>query len=124
MLHGAQTDLTITGDEGWFVAVHGDYLFVDNGTCPCPTGLKVYDLSTGKRIIDETYMDWPNPPILRGGRWLTYDEVVDDSSPLPDCPEADKWEKDFGTGYEEVVVVDLQTLRKVRSGKIRCSPRQ
>lgn len=130
--HGTRADLTITEFFGSFFGVSGNRLFVTSGTCPCPQGLIVYDVLTGNKVLDETYMDYPDPPTLERGRWLTYIEPIGEVDsddmvlwPDPPCPEARQWiEHGLGVGYEEEVVVDLQTLRKVRSGKIRCGARQ
>lgn len=112
---------TISEDMGSFLGLYGDYLFVDVSSCPCPCGLVIYDLSTGRRIFEAVRMDTPHGPTIRNGRWLIYEEDLGD--PEWDCPQAAKW-KDMGTGFEEEVWLDLKTLKKTRTGKITCSARQ
>ena len=69
----------------------------------------------------------PARPRLRKGRWLTFWEPVEGPSPKPPCPEdrLGEWE-DSGleVGYDEEVTLDLLTLQVVRSGKVKCFPRQ
>jgi len=115
-------DLVVSEDAGWFLGLHDHFLFLDEGCCPNGRGLLVYDLSTGKRVLDVTYVGYPFDPMLRGGRWLTYLEDLGERG--SDCPEAARWERDFGTGFEEEVWFDLRTLKVTRSGMISCSPRQ
>ena len=118
-------DLTIAEDAGWFLGVEGDPLFIDTGCCPGPRGLVVYDLSSRRKILDTSYVDYPLEPCLIGQRWLTYLEALGDASPGPDCPDAAGWEKDgLGAGFEEQVWFDLRSLGKTRSGIITCSARQ
>jgi hypothetical protein len=126
VMHGAaRPDFTLGGDPGWFFGVSGDHLFVDAGSAPWPRGLMAYQLPKGTLVLSALYLDDPELPVLKEGRWLSYfEDLEDDPSPEPDCPEAALWrEQGRPMGYEEEVLFDLKTLRKTRSGRFHCSAR-
>jgi hypothetical protein len=118
----SQVDRIISVDAGWFIGLYEHFLILDVGCCPDGRGLIVYDLSTGRRVLDVPYQDYPLEPVLLGRRWLAYLEDLGETG--PPCPEAASWEKDFGTGFEEEVWFDFKTLKVTRSGMITCSSRQ
>ena len=132
----ARPPLIIVDDAGWFYGLFGDQVFLDVGCCPGPRGLRIYDLRRRERCFEGTYEEdyveyhgqsYPVSPRLRKGRWLTFWEPVEGPSPKPPCPEdrLGEWE-DSGleVGYDEEVTLDLLTLQVVRSGKVKCFPRQ
>lgn len=105
-----------------FIGLHEHFLILDVGCCPDGRGLIVFDLSTGMRVLDVPYQDYPLEPVLLGRRWLAYLEDLGETGPA--CPDAASWEENFGTGFEEEVWFDLMTLKVTRSGMIACSSRQ
>ncbi|HKQ57365.1 MAG TPA: hypothetical protein VJY35_05820 [Candidatus Eisenbacteria bacterium] len=124
VMQGATPDFTIGQDPGWFFGVSGNHLFVDAGSS-WPRGLMAYELPKGRLVLFALYLDDPGLPVLKDGRWLSYvEELEDEPSPGPDCPDAVRWrEQGRPMGFEEEVIFDLKTLKKERSGKVHCSTR-
>jgi hypothetical protein len=115
--------VAVAEDNTWFWGVAGDFSFIDVGCCPTPRGLVVYDLARRTRVFESSYIEVGN---LVDGRWLSFVEAVAAPPLTPECVgEAKEW-LDMGgeIGYEEDVILDLETMRVARSGRIRCSPRQ
>ena len=125
MRGAAAPDFTIGQEPGWFFGVSGDHLFVDGGSSPWPRGLLAYELPKGKLVLTALYQGDPELPVLKEGRWLSYfEDLEDDPSPEPDCPEAPRWrEQGRPMGFEEEVVFDLKTQRVTRTGRFHCSAR-
>lgn len=111
--------------DNYFFGIYADYLFIDSGTAPEPRGLGIYDLAQKKEIYDGSYS---SPIKLEKDLRLTYYEEVEQSAlkgKKVDCPQAEQWKNDgLGVAYEEKVSLDLKTLKKSRSGNIRCAARE
>jgi hypothetical protein len=110
--------------DNFFYGIYGDFMFIDSGTGPEPRGLDVFDLAQKKKVFSGSYS---SPIALDKEQRLVYYEEVDEKKlkKKPDCPEAEEWKKqELGIAYEEKVSLDLKTLKKARSGVLRCASRQ
>ena len=109
-------------DENTFVAgLHGNWLFLDSGTGPDARDLAVYSLTSGDEIAQTPYV---------------HDELAVDGSSLrfflpverptgSECAGQAEWEEaGFGTGFEQEVLLNLETGARDLTERLTCSPRQ
>jgi len=117
-----------TGGEPWlyvadsdnnsFFGIAGKYLFIDSGRSVDSRGLIVSDLDLHKTIITQGYS---GDPKLILGRFILFDEPSDKKGPITTCKEAAKWKRQGGgVGWVQGKKLDLETLKAINVGGLRC----
>ena len=105
-------------DNNYFYGLYGSLLFIDSGTSVESRGLEIYNLNSRKSIFNESYT---GDPKLVGGRFVFFDSPTDKRGPLKTCREAAKWKRDGGgVGWVQGKKLDLQTLKLINAGTLRC----
>ncbi len=101
-----------------FFGISGAYFFIDTGTSVESRELLIYSLATGDSIMTESYS---GDPKVTEGRFVIFDSPSDKKGPLATCKEAAKWKREGGgVGWVQGKKLDLQTLKKVSVGGLRC----
>lgn len=117
---GAALSLKNSGAD-YFSGLYSNFLFVDSGTGPSGRRLTVYDLEKSTSAYSTEYA---------GEAALEKDALrfwLPSGAPKTgdNCPRREEWEKQGLTpSLEEDVRLDLKTLKLLRSGWLRCTPRQ
>lgn len=109
---------TIKSDENIFFGLSGAYLFIDSGTSPEERGLEIYNLNTRKSIFSTTYNGSGEPKLVQG-RFVIYDSPSEKKDSLKTCKEAAKWGRN-NIGWVQGKKLDLQTMKEVSPGGLRC----
>ena len=105
-------------DNYFFYGLSGSLLFIDSGTSVESRGLEIYNLTSRKSIFNESYT---GDPKLVGGRFVSFDSPSDKKGPLRTCKEAAKWKRDGGgVGWVQGQKLDLQTMKLINVGVLRC----
>ena len=107
----------------YFAGIQGDYLFFgfDAGD-PGVGDIFVYDLTTRGMVVDAAFTDEVK---LCGGDSLIYTKLIDGEATKANCPQFEKW-----TGHgltvrmTEVVIYNLSTRTKTRTGQFGCTALQ
>lgn len=117
---GAALSLKNSGAD-YFSGLYSHFLFVDSGTGPSGRRLAVYDLNKSTAVYSAEYSGEASleKDVLRF--WLPSGAAKTGDN----CPRREEWEKQGLTAsLEEDVRLDLKTLKLLRSGWLRCTPRQ
>jgi hypothetical protein len=117
----SRADLTIDNDDAnAFAGLHGDHLFIDEGTGPEPRSLLIYDIPSRKIVYSASY----SPPIsIEQGR-LTFFKALNEPVRGVPCASANEWKAAGSSiGYERRVHVELGTMREVATDSVRCVAR-
>lgn len=111
--------LQLNEAANFFYGLYGNYLFVDNGTGSQNRRVKVYDLTTGKKIIEDTYFDGE---FEFDGKTLSFWAAATDKKKEKVCPgKYQVWESGGnGTAVVEKIKIDIVSLKKTRTGKFEC----
>jgi hypothetical protein len=105
-------------DNNSFYGLLGAYLFVDSGTSVDSRGLEIYNLTSRKSIITKGYM---GDAKLVERNFVIFDSPSDKKGSLKTCKEAAKWKRDGGgVGWMQSKKLDLQTLKEISVGGLRC----
>lgn len=105
-------------DNDYFYGLSGSLLFIDSGTSVESRGLEIYDLISRKSIFNESYT---GDPKFVGGRFVFFDSPSDRKGPLKTCREAAKWIREGGgVGWVQGKKLDIQTLKLINVGALRC----
>jgi hypothetical protein len=105
-------------DNNSFFGIAGNFLFVDSGTSVESRGLEVYDLTSRRRVVADSYSETIK---LVGDRFVVYDAPSDKKGPIKTCKEAAKWKREGGSvGWVQGKKLDLQTLKQVNTGPLHC----
>lgn len=108
-------------DNDWFAGVYGKYLLVDQGCCPEPRGLQIYDLETGADVFHDSY----SSPVSISNGILTFWESTGERAKPETCPDFKKFSEYGGfPEMDELVEFDFKNLNLHHSGNKRCAPRQ
>lgn len=110
--------LEVNDSENYFYGLSGSRLFIDSGTSVESRGLEIYDLGSRKSIFNESYS---GDAKLVDGKFVVFDSPSDRKGPLKTCKEAAKWKRDGGgVGWVQGKRLDLQTLKVINVGTLRC----
>jgi hypothetical protein len=107
----------------WFAGIQGDYLFFGFGAGDPGIGdIFVYDLTTRGLIEDAEFVDDVK---LCGGDSLVFTELIEGEATKDNCPQFEKWTRDLLTPrLTEVVIYNLSTRTKTRTGQCGCTALQ
>jgi hypothetical protein len=105
-------------DNNSFFGISGKYLFIDMGTSVESRTIDIYDLGLKKSVLS---LGYSGDPKLTDGRFILFDESSDKNGPLSTCKEAAKWKRQGGgVGWVQGKKLDLQTMRSINVGMLRC----
>lgn len=105
-------------DDQFFYGVFGSLLFIDSGTSVESRGLQIFDLTSRKSVFNDSYS---GDPKLVGGRFIVFDSPSEKKGSLTTCKQAAKWKRDGGgVGWIQVKRLDIQTLKVINVGSLRC----
>lgn len=105
-------------DEQFFYGVSGSLLFIDSGTSVESRGLQIFDLTSRKSVFNDSYS---GDPKLIDGRFVVFDSPSEKKGSLATCKQAAKWKRDGGdVGWVQVKRLDVQTLKVINVGALRC----
>ncbi len=104
----------------WFLAVKGHDLFIDEGCCPGPRGLVIYDLANRDTVLSTDYYNDDLPMYIdRRSRLIFWNPTW--TATRATCPDYDKIEKE---GLTPIIVekcsFDLSENSLKRLHEIRC----
>jgi hypothetical protein len=103
------------------VDFEGSFMITDAGTGPCPRGLRVYDLTMNKVVLDDGY----SSPLVVEDAKVSYWSPSKIEPTIENCPEMVEYSKaSLGSGIESHVIFDLDTLVLTHLGEYRCTARQ
>ena len=104
----------------WFAGIQGDYLFFGfNAGDPGIGDIFVYDLTTRGMVVDAEFTDAIR---LCGRDSLVYTEVIEGEATKANCPKFEEWTRDLLTPrLTEVVIYNLSTRTKTRTGQCGCT---
>lgn len=106
-------------NNNFFYGISAALLFIDSGTSAGSRGLTIYNLGSRKSIVNESYT---NDPTLSAGRFVIFDSPSDKKGLIRTCKEAAKWKRDGGgVGWVQGKKLDLQTLKLIDVGVLRCT---
>jgi hypothetical protein len=105
----------------WFFGIANGLLFLDIGTGPDVRTLEINAIQQNKIVFSGKYTE---PIEIENGRLSFYQETQTAIN-AKNCPDAEEWKsKGLGAAIEEKVFLDLTTFKCIKTGEIRCSPRQ
>ena len=105
-------------DNNSFYGLFGNYLFVDSGTSSDSRGLDIYNLISRRSIYSDGYI---GDAKLTEARFILFDTPSDKKGSLGTCKEAAKWKREGGgVGWMQGRKLDLQTLKVISVGTLRC----
>jgi hypothetical protein len=105
-------------DNNSFFGISGKYLFIDMGTSVESRTIDIYDLGQQKSVLS---LGYSGDPKLTDGRFILFDESSDKNGPLSTCKEAAKWKRQGGgVGWVQGKKLDLQTMKSINVGTLRC----
>lgn len=115
--------LNIKNEEGnEFGGVFGDRIFIKRNVFPDGADLDVYDLKTKAKVFTTEFSEWDNYAMnISNARFLNYRQWSKKDGLLKNCPQGAKWKRDgFGISWLQTKRLDLQTLKEVSIGALRC----
>jgi len=105
-------------DNNSFYGLFGNYVFVDSGTSSDSRGLDIYNLISRRSIYSDGYL---GDAKLTEARFILFDTPSDKKGSLGTCKEAAKWKRQGGgVGWMQGRKLDLQTLKVISVGTLRC----
>ena len=110
-------------DEGaaYIMALENNFLILDEGTGPFPRGLIIYDLSSRKKVLEDSYLE----PVNIKNNIINYWTETTINANEENCSTYKLNEENFmGSAIETRVSLDLLTLVKKELGEYRCSATQ
>ena len=110
-------------DEGaaYIMALENNFLILDEGTGPFPRGLIIYDLSSRKKVLEDSYLE----PVNIKNNIINYWTETTIKANEENCSTYKLNEENFmGSAIETRVSLDLLTLAKKELGEYRCSATQ
>jgi hypothetical protein len=106
------------GENQWFHGIYGHLLFIDDGCCPGPRGLEVYDLDAKKSLFSILCSD---ASIKDGVLTFWIEEKAKASR--KECPEDADW-TNGPPAIERRVELDLESFKQQKTSDTRCAWRQ
>jgi len=104
-------------DSNFFYGIYGKYVFIDNGTGAQNRSVKVYNVETKKKFIDENYFDGNIE--FDGSNLFFWNRTAIKKDSV--CPEPQKWE---ASGNSTIVVekikMNVETLKREGTKKYDC----
>lgn len=103
----------------WFSGIYGNLLFVDEGCCPGPRGLTIYDLDSKKEVYSTSCI----VGTIRGtvlSMWVEEKARATKS----ECPEGKDWQYGGGVAIERAIDLELQSMKPIKRKETRCIGRQ
>ena len=126
--NSCQTDekslLSVANSEGnRFRGIFKDYLFIEKNLYPDYSNLEIYNLKSGKIAFKTEYTESDDYRInLSGGRFLNYSQWSKKAGLLKNCRNAKKWKREgFGINWLQTKRLDLQTMKEIPVGILRCT---
>ena len=110
-------------DEGavYIMALENNFLILDEGTGPFPRGLIIYDLSSRKKVLENSYLE----PVNIKNNIINYWTETTINANEENCSTYKVNKANFlGSAIETRVSLDLSTLVKKELGEYRCSATQ
>ena len=105
-------------DNNSFYGLSGNYVFVDSGTSSDSRGLDIYNLISRRSIYSAGYL---GDAKLTEARFISFDSPSDKKGSIGICKEAAKWKRQGGgVGWMQGKKLDLQTLKVMSVGTLRC----
>lgn len=102
----------------YFLALHGDVLFLDSGTGPDIRYLILVDMARRRRLTELSYVEViPGPDSLSVGIWNGYELA----EPAPGCAAP---RGGLIPGVDSLFFVDIRSGQKRFGGRTRCAHRQ
>ena len=103
------------------MALENNFLILDEGTGPFPRGLLIYDLSSRKKVLEDSYSE----PFNIKNNIINYWTETTIKANEENCSTYKVNEENFmGSAIETRVSLDLLTLVKKELGEYRCSATQ
>ena len=105
-----------------FRGVFKNYLFIEKNLYPDYSNLEIYNLKTNKIAFKTEYTEWDDYRInLSGGRFLNYSQWSKKAGLLKNCRDAKKWKQGgLGINWLQTKKLDLQTMKEISVGTLRC----
>lgn len=112
------TQFAGSGSAEYFITILDHYLLTDTGTSPGLRGLNVYDLNTSKSVFDDLYMNPTSSTTLSYTYWTSANIPANTEN----CTDYNKFTEEYGGSAKLIteVTLDLSTMKKNGSGKIKC----
>jgi len=111
-------------DDGYFMGVNRDYLFVDAGTGPDGREMIIFDLPGQHEVFREKYCD--EVEIISNGKvwfWAPVEASAIDS--LPACADSATWLKNgLSIGYGQRKIFDPVSRVYIAKSEYKCVPLQ
>lgn len=110
----------IEGNE--FGGIFRDLVFVRKNVYPDGGDFEIYNLTANKSVFSTNYSEWDGYRInLSGGRFLLYRQWSKKDGLLKNCREGRKWKRQgLGVGWLQTKQLDLQTMKTINIGTLRC----
>lgn len=104
----------------YFKGIQHNCMLVDKGTGPDGRTLLVYDLSKQGKVYEAVYVG--EPSVTEDGKLVFYQPVAKKVvTPLPACPDAQKWKKDgLRVVYGQQMAYDLKKGGAPTKGGFEC----
>ena len=115
--------LSVANSEGnSFRGIFEDYIFVEKNLFPDYSNLEIYNLKTGRIAFKTEYTESDDYRInLSGGRFLNYSQWSKKAGILKNCRDGKKWKREgLGISWLQTKRLDLQTLKEIPVGVLRC----